>query len=105
MARRKQSARQPKRADVMAEVARHVDHGSLLFTRHAFESMEIDELEQDEVLEALRNGARAEQHDEYSNTHSNWSYSIHGTGLDGRSIRVAVTFRALDMVVATASAL
>jgi hypothetical protein len=102
VAKRNRSAPQPKRADVMAEVARHVNRGTLLFTGHAIESMEIDNIEQDDVLHALRNGARAERHDEYSSTYSTWNYSIHGSSPDGCRMRVVVTFRMVEMVVVTA---
>ena len=63
--------------------------------------MKIDGLEQDDVFAALHNGHRAEQHDKYSSTHSNWNYAIHGTDLSEREIRVVVSFRILDMAVVT----
>ena len=61
-------------------------------TRHAEERKNQRQITLPEVLEVTRNGYREKAKDEYKPEWEAWNYAIRGRTLDGRGLRIAVSF-------------
>lgn len=94
--------RPPKVADVLALVRKHLDDGTYLDTRHATERERQRRITLPEILKVLRRGYHESRKDEFKDLYDAWNYAIRGKTVDGRQLRVCVSFDASGMLLITA---
>ena len=54
-----------------------------------------------DIVHALQNGDRDPTHDEFKVAFQTWNYAVKGKTVDGRSVRIAVTFDEREMLIIT----
>lgn len=93
--------RPPKVKDLLALVKKHLDAGTYLDTRHAAERKKQRRITLPEVLTVLRNGYHEKRKDEYQEFYNAWTYAVRGKTVDGRQLRVCVSFDEPGMLLIT----
>ena len=97
-AKRKQP---PKHDNVLKEVRKHLEAGTYLDTRHAKERKLERGITLPEVRYVLRHGHHEKRKDTFHETHNAWAYAIRGKTVDGRTLRICVSFDEAGMLVIT----
>jgi hypothetical protein len=102
----KRRRRPPKRENVLAVVAEHLDAGTYLDTRHALERRTERQITRPEVLHVLRRGRHEKRKDDFREEYGSWTYAIRGKTIDGRDLRICVSFDdEVGMIIITAISL
>lgn len=71
-------------------------------TRHAIDRQNERKITRPEVLYVLRNGYHEKAKDKFESQFQSWNYSIKGTTIDQRKLRVIVSFDEEGMLIVTA---
>jgi hypothetical protein len=98
----KKRQRPPKVPDLLALVKTHLDDGTYLDTRHATERKQQRQITLPEILTVLRHGYHEKRKDEFKELYRAWTYAIRGKTVDGRQLRVCVSFDESGMLLITA---
>ena len=61
-------------------------------TRHAVERMDQRSITRMDVTRVLNTGHHEKKKDEYHSEHGSWAYAIRGEDIDGRALRLVVSF-------------
>jgi hypothetical protein len=84
--------RPPKRNDLLKAVRAAVDAGRYLDMVHARKRQGERQITRPEYEHVLRTGYHEARKDEFKEEHSAWNYAIRGKTVDGRDLRVAISF-------------
>jgi hypothetical protein len=99
-------ARPSKRPDklpaLMAAVHAAIVQGRYLYSNHALERQQQREITRPEVLQVLNGGHHEKAKDTYAEAFKAWSYAVRGKTLDGRELRIAVSFDDNGLLIITA---
>lgn len=68
---------------------------------HADQRLQERVVTRQEVEQVLRNGHHEKRKDEFKEERSSWNYSIKGTTVDKRALRVIISFDSNDMLIIT----
>lgn len=92
--RRPRPTRPPKDPDVVGKVRRAVSSGSYteLRTDHATDRQSERRVTRPEYVYVLKNGYHEKSKDEFKEEFQAWNYAIRGKTIDGRDLRVPVSF-------------
>jgi len=94
----------PGKREKVLEIARDcVAAGRYRDTRHARDRRQERQITLMEVKHVILTGFNEKSKDEYKPEYGTWNYAIRGKTVDGRSLRVAVSFEAdgLLLIVTT----
>lgn len=84
--------RPPKRTEVLPAIRSALDNGRYRDMLHAQERQAERRVTRPEYLHVLRTGYHEARKDEYKAEYGAWNYSIRGKTVDGRDLRVAISF-------------
>ena len=84
--------RPAKRIDLLVVVRSCIAEGRYLDTRHATQRGEERDITRPEILYVLKSGHHESHKDHFDEFHEAWNYAIRGKTVDGRSLRVVVSF-------------
>jgi hypothetical protein len=87
---------------LMDRISSCLDAGRYLDTRHSIERQREREITRVEVIYVLRHGFHERKKDKFEALHQAWNYAIRGKTVDGRDLRVIVSFDDSDMLIITA---
>ena len=87
--------------DLLAEVEKCLQKGKYLYTGHAHQRLQKRVVTRQEVRQVLRNGYHEKRKDEFIEEYNSWNYSIKGTTIDKRVLRVIVSFDSSNMLIIT----
>ena len=77
----------------LLELARHLaDSGDYVLLKHARERSAERAITEPEWIYVLRTGWHEKRKDSYDEFYESWAYSIRGKTIDGRELRVVVSF-------------
>lgn len=97
------SKRPKKHTDIVALVKKCVTSGRFYDTRHATNRKGERAITLLEIQHVFENGFHEKKKDEFKPEFNAWNYAIRGKTVDGRSLRVAVSFESgKRMVIITA---
>lgn len=93
--------RPPKITDILSKVKEAVISGEYLDMTHAQARSRERNITRPEYEYVLKSGYHERKKDEYKENHKAWNYAIRGKTVDGRDLRVAVSFEDNDMLIIT----
>ena len=82
-----------------------LDSGRFLDTVHATQRRAERQITRPEVLYVLRHGWHEKRKDVFDTRYQAWNYAIRGKTLDGRHLRIVVSFDDPGLLIITAIAL
>lgn len=82
-----------KETDVARRVSDLASNGKYRFLRHAHRRMKQRRVNLYEILQVLKNGTHQAHRDRFNHEFQYWQYTLEGKTLDGRRIRLAVSFQ------------
>lgn len=88
-----------KREKVLESARACLAAGLYRDTRHAADRRQQREVTLMELKYVIQNGFHEKAKDEYKPEHGTWNYAIRGKTLDGRSLRIAVSFEGVDLLL------
>ena len=94
--------RHPKISNLMLEIHQCLDQGRYLDTRHAFERQIQRNISRIEIIQVLKRGYHERQNDHFDEAYNAWNYAIKGKTVDGRELRIIVSFDENNMLIVTA---
>jgi len=94
--------RQPKISNLLETISKCIEEGRYLDTRHATQRQSERNVTRPEYLHALLNGYHEKRKDRFEEIHQAWNYSVRGKTIDGRSLRIVVSFDKNNMLIITA---
>ena len=77
------------------------EQGELIFMPHAVERRLQRNISINDITYVLINGWHEAKKDEYKEEYLEWNYAIRGKTIDGRQIRIVVSFDENNMLVVT----
>ena len=92
----------PKISDLLLRVRRCIELGQYLDTRHASDRRAERSITRPEILYVLRSGWHEKSKDRFQPRFRNWNYSVRGKTIDGRELRVVVSFETSGLLIITA---
>ena len=95
------STGRPKIASVMTLIRAHAQAGDFVVLPHAELRRGERKISVPDIAHVLLNGERDPVHDEFKEEFQSWNYAVRGKTIDGRSIRIAVTFDENEMLIVT----
>jgi len=97
------ASRVQKHQDVLGLVRDSVRRGRYLDTRHGLARMKERQVTLPELLYVLLHGRHEKRKDEFKADFNAWNYAIRGRTVDGRELRVCVSFDVeIQMLIITA---
>lgn len=93
--------RPSKIADVLKKVRECIGNGRYYDTSHAALRKSQRQISLTHVLYVLRHGYHEKRKDQYKLEYCDWTYSIRGSSIDGKDIRIAIAFDEDDMLIIT----
>lgn len=97
--------RPPKICNLLEAIRKCIKEGRYRDTRHAFQRQVKRDITRSEVLHVLRTGFHEARKDKFDTAHEAWNYSIRGKTVDGKGMRVVVSFDENMMLIITAISL
>lgn len=85
----------------METVRTRAERGELILMPHAIERRFQRSISINDITHILTTGWHESKKDEYREEYSEWNYSIRGQTVDGRQLRVVVSFDENNMIVIT----
>lgn len=95
-------SRKQKIVNVKEAVEQCLDVGRYLDTCHAHFRQWQRFIRRPEILYVLRHGYHEKRKDAYQEAYQEWNYAIRGKTLDGRDLRVIVSFKEMHLIIITA---
>ena len=93
--------RASKIKDLHAQVEKCLQEEKYLYTGHAHQRLQERVVTRQEVKQVLRNGYHEKRKDEFIEEYDSWNYSVKGTTVDKRILRVIVSFDSNNMLIIT----
>lgn len=93
--------RPPKIEDLQRRIHEALDEGRFRDVVHARERQAERDITRPEYLYVLRNGYHEARKDEYKPEFCAWNYAVRGRTVDGRDLRVVVSFEEDGMLIIT----
>jgi hypothetical protein len=87
---------------LMAAVQAAILQGHYLYSKHALDRQQEREITRPEVLQVLNGGYHEKAKDAYAEAFKAWNYAVRGKTLDGRELRIAVSFDDNGLLIVTA---
>ena len=87
--------------NLLTVVNQKLKKGQYRYAAHASLRLQERKVTRLEVRQALQNGSHEEIKDKFNHDHKLWNYSIRGKTIDGRSLRVIVSFDKKNMLIIT----
>jgi len=87
---------------LLARVKRAIAAGDFLDTTHAVARRSERFISRPEILQVLRNGWHEKNKDQYREEYHSWNYAIRGVTVDGRELRIVVSFEEGRLLIVTA---
>ena len=87
--------------DLLKLVRECLAKGSERYSKHANDRLQSREVTRQEVRQVLTTGYHEKRKDVFDEQYGSWHYSIRGKSIDGRSLRIVVSFDARNMIVIT----
>jgi hypothetical protein len=84
--------KRPKIPDLLEVVRERATSGNYLLLEHARDRGEERGITEPEWLYVLKHGYHEKRKDQFDDFHRAWAYSIRGKTVDGRDLRVVVSF-------------
>jgi hypothetical protein len=94
-------SRPAKISNVLSKVRDCLEVGKYRYVGHANQRLQERSVTRLEVKQALKKGYHEKRKDEFKEEHYVWNYSIRGKTIDGRELRVALSFDKSGMLVVT----
>ena len=95
----------PKVDRLLERVREALDAGRFLDTVHTTQRQVERQITRPETLYVLRHGWHEKRKDVFDTRYHAWNYAIRGKTIDGRQLRVVVSFENNDLLLITAIAL
>lgn len=96
----------PAKIDRLLERMREaLDAGRFFDTVHTTQRQAERQITRTEMLHVLRHGWHEKRKDVFDPRYHAWNYAIRGKTIDGRQLRVVVSFEDTDLLIITAIAL
>jgi Domain of unknown function (DUF4258) len=95
----------PKVDRLLERVREALDGGRFLDTVHTAQRQTVRRITRPEVFYVLRHGWHEKRKDVFDAHYHAWNYAIWGKTVDGRQLRVVVSFENNDLLIITAIAL
>ncbi|MBL6991386.1 MAG: DUF4258 domain-containing protein [Bacteriovoracaceae bacterium] len=86
---------------LIAAINKSLDSGDYIYTGHANARLQQREVTRQEVKQVLRSGFHEKKKDKYDPAYESWNYSVKGTTIDNRNLRVIVSFDEYGMLIIT----
>lgn len=91
-----------KLANVLQRARNCLETGHYKDTRHATDRQNERKISRLEVQQVLKNGFHEVRKDKFDSNFSTWNYAVRGKTIDGRKLRVIISFDQNDMLIITA---
>ena len=91
-----------KHPDLLSEIRTRIELGSFLDTAHAAKRQSEREIARQEMLFVLKHGFHERRKDRFDERHRAWNYAVRGKTVDGRLLRVIVSFEGSELLLVTA---
>lgn len=91
-----------KLPNLLDEIRSRIEAGRFLDTVHSAERQSERSLTRQEILYVLKNGFHEPKKDRFDERYKAWNYAIRGKTVDGRILRVIVSFDAEELLIITA---
>jgi len=88
--------------DLLNVIARHLEAGRFLDTRHATDRQSERKITRSEVLFVLRHGFHEKRKDRFDEQFHAWNYAVRGKTMDRKDLRIIVSFDEAGMLIITA---
>jgi len=98
---KRKSTKPPKIPNVIESVRLAVKLGNIRYMPHAISREMSRDITRFEYLNVLKTGHHEKSKDEFKDEFNAWNYAIRGRSLEGRDIRVAISFDEDDMLIIT----
>jgi hypothetical protein len=86
----------------MPAVQTAISEGRYLYSKHSLDRQMQREITRPEVLQVLNGGYHEKARDIYVEAFKSWNYAVRGKTLDGRELRIAVSFDSNGLLIVTA---
>ena len=93
--------RPSKITDLLSNIKKAVNSGEYLDVTHAQDRSRERNITRPEYEYVLKNGFHERSRDEYMEKYKAWNYAVRGHTIDGRDIRVVVSFDDNGMLILT----
>ena len=91
-----------KLKDVLRKVHEKLKSGKkYIYVAHANERLQERSVTRLEVKQVLKTGYHEKRKDEFKEEYNSWNYSIRGTTIDRRNLRVSIGFDKKNMLIIT----
>jgi hypothetical protein len=94
--------RPKKISDLLDEVRKHLKLGKYRYSKHANERLIERKITRPEVTQVLETGHSEKAKDAFDETFLTWNYAIRGKTVDGRQLRIVVSFEIPNLLIITA---
>jgi hypothetical protein len=91
--------RPDKHKDVLGRIRERLASGRYRDTRHATERKDERRISLPEVRQVIESGWHEKSKDEFKTEWQAWNYAIRGRTIDGRALRIAVSFDEEDWLL------
>lgn len=81
-----------KRENVAETVAERIREGRYRLSNEARSRMQSRQVVWPEISAVLRGGVHHHEYDQWSEEHESWNYAIEGDTIEGRTLRIPVSF-------------
>ena len=86
----------------MNMIREYLDAGRYLDTRHGSDRKMERSITRPEILHVLRHGYHEKRKDKFEQRFQAWNYAVRGKTVDGKELRVIVSFDENNMLIITA---
>lgn len=90
-----------KMKNVMDIIVVKAKRGEFIILPHAIERRHQRNISISDIIQVLTTGWHESRKDEYKEEFKSWNYSIRGKTIDGKQLRIAVSFDENNMLVIT----
>jgi len=94
--------RATKTPALLTRVRKSIAVGDFLDTTHALARRSERFISRPEILQVLRSGWHEKNKDQYREEYQSWNYAIRGVTVDGRELRIVVSFEEDRLLIVTA---
>jgi hypothetical protein len=94
--------RPEKLPNLMTAIGVCIQTGSYLDTRHATQRQAERQISRPDILHVLKTGHHEKKKDQFNEQYKAWNYAVKGRSIDGREIRVIVSFEKNGLLIITA---
>lgn len=96
------ATKRPKIANLLKVVRQHLRQGTFWILKHAHVRKDQRNITDPEIRQVLLSGWSERNKDDFKEEYGTWNYAIRGKTVDGRELRIAVSFDGDGMLIITA---